>query len=129
MSKEWGPPLNAAVVPHSLECREPYPRVRTGGKSGSGRRPVRNCGFTWGTFGLQFEGVDAEALMMWLKSTAAITNGSACSVAAYRPSHVLSAMGLSPDAIAESVRISWGPGTTAADFEGLIRGAKHLQRR
>lgn len=76
---------------------------------------------------VRFPGVDAEALMLWLKDQVAISNGSACTVATYKPSHVLSAMGLTPGAIAESVRVAWGPTTAQDSFTPLICGVQALQ--
>jgi cysteine desulfurase len=59
---------------------------------------------------LSFYGVDAEALMMSVRSAFAISNGAVCSSAGYSASHVLKAMGISEDLIASAVRFSWGPG-------------------
>ena len=56
---------------------------------------------------LSFPGIDSEALMVALKQDVAISNGSACTSANYKPSHVLDAMGLSPDDIRCAVRWSW----------------------
>ena len=56
---------------------------------------------------VSFPGVDAEALMVALKDLIAISNGSACTSHEYKPSHVLKALGLSDQRIAEAVRISW----------------------
>jgi len=56
---------------------------------------------------LAFPGIDSEALMVALKHEVAISNGSACTSANYKPSHVLEAMGLTPDEIRCSVRWSW----------------------
>lgn len=53
------------------------------------------------------EGVDSEALMLALKDLVAVSNGSACTSQSYSPSHVLTAMGLPPQAIAGAVRLSW----------------------
>ena len=53
------------------------------------------------------EGVDSEALIVALKDIASVSNGSACTSQSYEPSHVLQAMGLSDDAIAGAVRLSW----------------------
>src|SRR5690606_38383406 len=46
---------------------------------------------------IRFPGVDSEALMMALRETLAISNGSACTSNSYDPSHVLLAMGLDED--------------------------------
>ena len=59
---------------------------------------------------VSFPGVDSEALMLALRDSISISNGAACSSASHKPSHVLTAMGFSPDRIASSVRFSWGPG-------------------
>ena len=52
-------------------------------------------------------GVNSEAAMVLMKESIAISNGSACTSSSYKPSHVLTAMGLSDDAVAGSLRISW----------------------
>ena len=52
-------------------------------------------------------GIDSEALILALKHDIAISNGSACTSASYKPSHVLEAMGLMHAASASAVRISW----------------------
>lgn len=58
---------------------------------------------------VSFRGVDSEALMMAAQNEFAFSNGSACTSAAYSPSHVLRAMGLDDDRVSSAVRISWGP--------------------
>jgi cysteine desulfurase len=54
-----------------------------------------------------FPGVDSEALMVTLKDSIAVSNGSACTSHSYSRSHVLSAMGLPEQRIDSAVRISW----------------------
>jgi cysteine desulfurase len=61
------------------------------------------------TLNVSFPNVDSEALMLALKEYYAVSNGSACTSANYKPSHVLTAMGLSEDLIDSAIRISWGP--------------------
>lgn len=61
------------------------------------------------TINLCFPGISSEALMLSTKQYCGISNGSACNTYSYKPSYVLSAMGLSEDKIEDSVRISWGP--------------------
>jgi cysteine desulfurase len=56
---------------------------------------------------ISFPGLDSEAVMLALKDTAAISNGSACTSQSYSPSHVLKAMALGDDAIRGALRISW----------------------
>ena len=73
---------------------------------------------------ISFPGVDSEALMLALRDEMAISNGSACTSAAYKPSHVLRAMGLADDAIALAVRISWGPGVGNLSSATIINAVR-----
>lgn len=75
---------------------------------------------------LRFPGVDGEALMMAIRGSMALSNGSACTSDKYAPSHVLIAMGLSDDEANESVRLSWGPELPAIDLDLLIRAAQKM---
>lgn len=52
-------------------------------------------------------GVNSEAAMVMLKGIVAVSNGSACTSNSYKPSHVLSAMGLDEDTINGAIRMSW----------------------
>lgn len=77
------------------------------------------------TLNLHFPGVDSEALMLALKEFVALSNGSACTSQSYKPSHVLEAMGLSPEAVKGAVRFSWYHDTPELDWtgiEGALRG-------
>lgn len=76
---------------------------------------------------LSFPGVDSEALMLALRDDVAISNGAACTSTSYAPSHVLQAMGLSPDFINSSVRISWGPRVDAIPAEPFIDAVRSLR--
>jgi cysteine desulfurase len=75
-----------------------------------------------------FPGVDSEALMISVRESIAISNGSACTSSTYTPSHVLAAMGLSEEEINSSVRISWGPGITPEEVpvEELAEAVRNL---
>jgi len=75
---------------------------------------------------VSFPGVDSEALMLMLRDSIAVSNGSACSAASYRQSHVLTAMGLKADRIASSVRFSWGPGVDSVPFDRLVDAVRSL---
>lgn len=71
---------------------------------------------------VSFPGVDSEALMLAVQDEIAISNGSACTSAEYKPSHVLVAMGLEREHIESAVRISWGPSTPRSlDLRPLVR--------
>ncbi len=62
----------------------------------------------------------------------AVSAGSACSSGSMRPSHVLAAMGYSPEAAAEVVRVSFGWTTTSDDVarfaEAWTRTARDVKR-
>ncbi len=69
-----------------------------------------------------FPGVEGEPVLLGLdfKGIAA-SSGSACSSASLEPSHVLLAMGLSPELAVGSVRISMGRETTEADIDDVLQ--------
>ena len=73
------------------------------------------------------EGVDSEALMLALKDVVAVSNGSACTSQNYRPSHVLTAMGLSADAVVGAVRMSWCHLTPDVDWNGIVSRIRSLR--
>jgi len=75
---------------------------------------------------ISFPGVDSEALMMALRDEMAISNGSACTSAAYKPSHVLTAMGLVHERIASAVRVSWGPRTLGVPIDAINSAIREL---
>jgi cysteine desulfurase len=85
------------------------------------------------TSNIRFEAIEGEAMVIALDLRGyAASSGSACSSGAVEPSHVLLAMGLSPDEARSSVRFSLGPGNTAEQVDGLIEAvaasATHLRR-
>jgi cysteine desulfurase len=85
------------------------------------------------TSNIRFEGVEGEAMVIALDLRGyAVSSGSACSSGAVEPSHVLLAMGLSPEDARSSVRFSLGPGNTAEQVDSLIEAvvasAAHLRR-
>jgi cysteine desulfurase len=63
---------------------------------------------------VSFEGIEADALLAQLEDVA-LSTGSACSSARPEPSHVLAALGLSPERARSAVRVGLGRGTTAED--------------
>ena len=67
------------------------------------------------TINISFNGVNSEALMLASKQYCGISNGSACNSNNYKPSYVLTAMGIDNEIIRSSVRISWGAGIDVLD--------------
>jgi cysteine desulfurase len=70
------------------------------------------------TSNLAFLGIDAESLVIALDLRGvAVSSGAACSSGAVEPSHVLLAMGLSPEHARCSVRFSLGRWTASQEIE------------
>lgn len=66
---------------------------------------------------VSFPGADGQTLVLYLaKSGILVGTGSACASAEIEPSHVLMAIGRTPDEASSSVRFTLGRGTTAADI-------------
>ena len=79
------------------------------------------------TINISFNGVNSEALMLATKKYCGISIGSACNSNSYKPSHVLTAMGLDIERIESAVRISWGVDDSFIDdFYSLIQIAMSL---
>jgi len=100
------------------------PGARVNG-SASGRLP--------NTTNIRFDGIEGEAMVIALDLRGfAVSSGSACSSGAIEPSHVLLAMGLSPEEARSSVRFSLGPGNTAEQVDALVEAVTasvaHLRR-
>jgi cysteine desulfurase len=74
------------------------------------------------TSNLRFGNLDAELLLGRLdRAGFCASAGAACSAAGRRPSHVLTAMGLSPSAALASMRISLGTDNDAAQVDEFVR--------
>lgn len=69
---------------------------------------------------LAFAGVDSEGLMLALRESAALSNGSACTSASYKPSHVLVAMGLPKPVVRGAVRLSWSHLSGEPDWGAMV---------
>jgi len=69
-----------------------------------------------GNLNLSFDGVEGEAILLALRDVA-VSSGSACSSASIEPSHVLRAIGLSPERSHASVRFGIGRFNTAEEIE------------
>ena len=70
---------------------------------------------------LGFPGCEGDSLLMLLDAWGIETStGSACSAGVPQPSHVLLAMGCTPDAARHSLRFSLGHSSTAADVDAVV---------
>jgi cysteine desulfurase len=69
-----------------------------------------------GCLNVSLPGLDAADLLLDLPELA-LSTGSACSTGSPEPSHVLRAIGLSPEAAYGSLRFGLGRGTTEADID------------
>ena len=70
------------------------------------------------TTNIYFDCIEGEAMVIALDLKGlSVSTGAACSSGAIEPSHVLTAMGLSPDRARASIRFSLGKQNTAEDVE------------
>ena len=68
-----------------------------------------------------FEGVEGESILLNLDLLGvAASTGSACTSGSVDPSHVLVAMGLSPEWLRGSVRLTLGKSNTEADVDAIL---------
>jgi cysteine desulfurase len=106
---------------------------RIAGASVNGPESQRDNNRIPNTTNIRFDGIEGEAIVIALDLRGyAVSSGSACSSGAVEPSHVLLAMGLSPEDARSSVRFSLGPENTANEVDGLIEAVDasvaHLRR-
>jgi cysteine desulfurase len=81
-----------------------------------------NAPRTPNTANIVFPGIEGEALVIALDLKGlACSTGAACSSGAVEPSHVLTAIGLTPDEARASLRFSLGRHTTAADIQFALQ--------
>ena len=68
-----------------------------------------------------FDGADGESILLSLdRQGIAASSGSACTAGSIDPSHVLLALGLSPELASNALRLSLGKQTTAAQIDRLL---------
>lgn len=80
-----------------------------------------------GTSNLRFPGADGEALLIALDLEGiCVSSGAACASGSLTPSHVLTAIGLTPEQAQESLRFSYGRGTTEAEIDVVIEAVNRL---
>ena len=74
------------------------------------------------TTNIHFDCIEGEAMVIALDLKGlSVSTGAACSSGAIEPSHVLVAMGLSPDQARASIRFSLGKQNTAEDIDFAIK--------
>ena len=74
------------------------------------------------TANISFDCIEGEAMVIALDLKGlSVSTGAACSSGAIEPSHVLTAMGLSPDRARGSIRFSLGKQNTAEDVEFALQ--------
>lgn len=82
------------------------------------------------TMNICIYGVASEALMLSSKQFCGVSNGSACNSNSYKPSYVLTAMGIPTEKIENSIRISWGSeidiNEIEESFTNMVKIAKGL---
>ncbi|WP_239651443.1 cysteine desulfurase family protein [Neosynechococcus sphagnicola] len=70
-----------------------------------------------GNLNLSVAGVDSQALLLGLQPVVALSSGSACTAAKTQPSHVLQAIGRSPELAAASLRFGIGRFNTPPEID------------
>jgi cysteine desulfurase len=82
------------------------------------------------TTNVSFAGTEAEGLLMALDLVGvAVSTGAACAAGGIEPSHVLRAMGLPPERVQASLRISLGRSTTEAQLTRAAQGVRTAVER
>jgi cysteine desulfurase len=102
-----------AAMRHRLE--QALLRIESAGINGAGAPRIPQ------TSSIYFDGIEGEALVIALDLKGlAVSTGAACSSGAIEPSHVLTAMGLTPDRARSSIRLSLGERNTMEEAEIAI---------
>jgi cysteine desulfurase len=112
-SLERGDDQQLAALRDRLEAA--LRQIECTGTNGDGAPRVPN------TTNIYFAGVEGESLVIALDLKGlAVSTGAACSSGAIEPSHVLTAMGLSPNQARASIRLSIGKQNTPEDIDLAI---------
>ncbi|MFH2011485.1 MAG: cysteine desulfurase NifS [Pseudomonadota bacterium] len=82
------------------------------------------------TLNLSFEFIEGEALLLNLDlEGVAVSSGSACTSGSLKPSHVLTAMGITPEIAQSSLRFSLGRNNTEEDVEYVLNVLPEIVNR
>ena len=80
-----------------------------------------------GNVNISFKDVDGAELLLKLdEKCICASTGSACNSASAEPSHVLTAIGLKPEFLQGSLRVTLGEENTIEDIDYLIENLKHI---
>lgn len=100
------------------KVQENIPNVRLNGRL-ENRLP--------GNANFSFEGVDGEALLLNLDAKGiCASSGSACSTGSPEPSHVLTAIGCTPNQAFSALRTTFGEENTKEDVDYLVENLKEI---
>lgn len=107
------------------DIEQKIPRVKLNGPRGGMRLP-NNVNFS-------FKGAEGESIVLALDLQGiAVSTGSACSAHDLKPSHVLTAMGISPEDAHGSIRITLSKNTTREEIRKLsgvlVKVVKRLRK-
>jgi cysteine desulfurase len=75
-----------------------------------------------GNLNISVAGVDGQALLLGLQPFVAVSSGSACTSAKVEPSHVLTALGMSPELAFASIRFGIGRFNTQEEIDRVATG-------
>jgi cysteine desulfurase len=75
-----------------------------------------------GNLNISVAGVDGQALLLGLQPFVAVSSGSACSAAKIEPSHVITALGRSPELAYASIRFGIGRFNTQEEIDQVAKG-------
>ena len=76
---------------------------------------------------ISLPGINSDQAIKALKNVIAISSTSACTSHTHSPSHVLAAMGLSPEKVEQSIRLSWchmTPDVDWSEVENILRALR-----
>ncbi len=82
------------------------------------------------TSNIMLYGVSAETQLMAMDlDSVSVSSGSACSSGAFKPSHVMTAMGFDEDSARSALRFSWGWASTTSDIDKALNAYDKMIKR